>query len=114
MEIVHEILTTQAILISNPHTPHQDMVELLKRRLDGYITATNYKLVVYNVALDQLEQACAITPGKRSPTVTALDDPNFKSVSALVAKQELSETMDALHDIGATHILVFDVHNSLM
>eukprot|EP00546_Thalassionema_frauenfeldii_P011606 CAMPEP_0178927034 /NCGR_PEP_ID=MMETSP0786-20121207/18917_1 /TAXON_ID=186022 /ORGANISM="Thalassionema frauenfeldii, Strain CCMP 1798" /LENGTH=314 /DNA_ID=CAMNT_0020602329 /DNA_START=112 /DNA_END=1059 /DNA_ORIENTATION=- len=114
LEVVHEILSTQAILISNPQTPHQDIVDMLKRRLDGYITATKFKLVMYNVSLDKLERACAITPGKRSPTVTALDDPQFKAVSALVAKTELSETMDELHDIGATHILVFDVHNSLM
>lgn len=87
---------------------------MLKRRLDGYITATKFVMIMYNVSVDNLEDACSITPGKRSPTVTALDDPNFKAVSALVSTKEVSEKMDKLHEIGATDILVFELHNSLM
>mmetsp|Transcript_4021 Transcript_4021/g.5786 ORF Transcript_4021/g.5786 Transcript_4021/m.5786 type:complete len:302 (-) Transcript_4021:84-989(-) len=114
LEIVHDILQTQAILISNPHTTHQDIVDMLKRRLDGYITATKFVMVMYNVSVDLLEKATVITPGKRSPTITALDDPNFKAVSSLVATKDVSEKMDQLHEIGATDILVIDIHNSLM
>lgn len=114
LEVVADILSTQAILIVNPHAEHKDLVDLIKRRLDGYITATKYVLVVYNVSNDLLHAAVAITPGKRSPTITSLDDGVSKSVSSLVLSKEVNKIMDQLHDIGATDILVMDLANSRM
>jgi ATP phosphoribosyltransferase len=112
--VVHDILETQAILIANQHSVHTDMIDLLRRRLEGYITATQYVMVVYNVHNTLLSHAIAITPGKRSPTITALDDGESKSVSALVKSSEVSDTMDALHAIGATDILVVGLLNTRM
>jgi ATP phosphoribosyltransferase len=114
LEVVHDILETQTILIANPHSTHQDMVDLLKLRIEGYITATKYVMIIYNVSTELLEKAVQITPGKRSPTITSLDDKGFKSVSSLVLKNEISQKMDALHDIGATDILCLNLSNSRM
>jgi ATP phosphoribosyltransferase len=107
-------METQAIMIANPHTEHQDLIQLLQRRIEGYITATKFVMIVYNVHVDLLEKAKVITPGKRSPTITSLDDPNYKAVSSLVATKEVSDKMDQLHDLGATDILVIDLHNTRM
>ena len=112
--MVHDILKTEAILIANKNAAHADLVSLIKRRIEGYITATKFKMIMYNVHVDKLPEAVKITPGKRSPTITSLDDGNFKAVSSLVPKKEISEKMDALHDIGATDILVLDLANSRM
>jgi ATP phosphoribosyltransferase len=71
-------------------------------------------MLTYNISVDKLEQACAVTPGKRSPTITGLDDPNFKSVSSLVLKSELNIKMDQLHEVGATDILAINISNSRM
>ena len=114
MEVVHEILDTQAILIANPNSEHKDLISVLKKRIEGYLTATKYVMIVYNVSNDILQDAIKITPGKRSPTVTNLDCGNVKAVSALVLKKEVSNKMDELHDIGATDILVLDLQNSRM
>jgi len=114
LEVVHEIITTQAILIANPHSKHQNVVDLLQRRIQGYITATKFVMVMYNVSVELLDDAMKLTPGKRSPTVTALDDPNYKAVSALINTKEVSEIMDKLHDLGATDILIIDITNSRM
>lgn len=89
-------------------------MDLLKRRIEGYITATKYVMIMYNISADLLEKAVEITPGKRSPTVTSLDDSHYKAVSSLVLKKEVSDKMDALHDIGATDILVLNLSNSRM
>jgi|Transcript_9912 ATP phosphoribosyltransferase-like protein len=102
------------MLIANTHTKHIDIIHLIKRRLEGYITATKYVMLVYNVSNELVERAVAITPGKRSPTITALDDGNSKAVSSLVLAKEVNQKMDALHDIGATDILVLDISNSRM
>ena len=109
-----DILSTQAILISNPHAEHGDLVVLIKRRIEGYITATKYVMIVYNISEELLEKAVQITPGKRSPTVTTLDDGKSKAVSSLVLKKEVNDKMDALHEVGATDILVLNIANSLM
>lgn len=114
LEIVAEILETEAILIANTHSTHQDIVDLLKRRIQGYITAKKYMMISYNISSDLLHAAIQITPGKRSPTVTGLDDPNFKAVSSLILKKEAADKMDELHDIGATDILLFSISNSRM
>lgn len=114
MEVIHEILETQAILIANPHTEQNEIIELLRRRIDGYITATKFVMVMYNVHVDLLEAATKITPGKRSPTITSLDDVDFKAVSSLVVAKNVNNIMDQLHDLGATDILVIDIKNSRM
>ena len=111
--MVSDILSTQAILISNPHAEHGDLVNLIKRRIDGYITATKYVMIVYNVSEELLSKALEITPGKKSPTITTLDD-GGKSVSSLVLKKELNDRMDELHAMGATDILCLNIANSLM
>ena len=89
-------------------------MELIRRRLEGYITATKYVLVMYNISNTILPKAINITPGKRSATITSLDDGQSKAVSALVASNEVNQIMDDLHEVGATDILVMEIKNSRM
>lgn len=89
-------------------------MDLLKRRIEGYITATKYVMIIYNVSTELLAKALEVTPGKRSPTITSLDNSDYKSVSSLVLKKEVSKKMDVLHDIGATDILVLNLSNTRM
>lgn len=114
LEVVADVLQTEAVLIKNPKSEHSDLADLIKRRIEGYITATKYMMVTYNIPDDKLEAACKITPGKRSPTVTNLEEANFKAVSSLVLKKELNIKMDELHDIGATDILAVALSNTRM
>jgi len=114
LEVVHDILSTQATLISNPATKHQALINKLQKRLEGYITSTKYVMVMYNVSNELLDEAVKITPGKKSPTITTLQCGTTKAVSALILKKEVSEKMDALQDVGATDILVLELKNSRM
>jgi len=107
-------LKTEAVLIKNPHSKHADIVELIRRRIEGYITATRNVMISYNIHNDLLSSAIAITPGKRSPTVSALENSEYKAVSSLVCKDEAASKMDQLHDMGATDILLFEIKNSRM
>jgi len=114
LEVVHNILSTQAALISNPNSEHKDLIAKLQKRIDGYITSTKYVLIMYNISNELMQKAIQITPGKKSPTVTTLECGNNKSVSSLVLKKTVSEKMDLLHDLGATDILVLELKNSRM
>ena len=96
MEVVADVLKTEAILISNPHSEHKDTIKLIKRRVEGYITATKYVMVSYNVHNDILASTLKITPGKKSPNITTLEDKDFKSISCLIEKKDVSSKMDEL------------------
>lgn len=114
LEVIADVLQTQAVLIANPNAQHKELVHMMKRRIDGYITATKYSLIMYNVSTNLLADVVKITPGKRSPTVTALDNGDSKAVSSLVLKKDVNKIMDQLYEAGATDILVMAMSNSLM
>lgn len=114
LEEVATVLKTQCVLVSNPHTPHTELIEIVRRRLAGYLTASRYVMITYNVHRASLKQASAITPGKRSPSIVSLEDSNWVAVNALVEKKQAASVMDALENIGATDILTTQLHSSRM
>ena len=80
--------------------------------LISFPAAQKYVLCQYNIARSSLELAKTITPGKRAPTVTALDAQDWVAVSSMVEKKHVANKMDELTKIGATDILVLDIANS--
>ena len=114
LDVVAEVMVSQAVLIANPNSTHQDLIALILKRIEGYITATQYMMISYNVRRESLAQALTITPGKRSPTVSTLEEDNWVAVQALVKRKESNAKMDQLHDVGATDILLFPISNSRM
>lgn len=114
LEVVADIIPTQSILISNPHSEHKDIVALIKERVEGYMVAKKFVMITYNVHIDLLDAAIEVTPGKKSPNITSLNDSNFKAVTCLVHNKESNAKMDELHDLGATDILTFALSNTRM
>eukprot|EP01033_Poteriospumella_lacustris_P010124 gene10124-7220_t len=114
LEVVAEVLRSEAVLISSKSCKHPEIVNLIKKRIQGYLTATSYMMIQYNVSRKLLPQAVAITPGKRAPTISALDDPEAVAVSSLVSNADSSAIMDRLEAVGATDILLFSITNSRM
>jgi len=106
LEEIAVIMKSQAILIANPHTQHKDLVEVIKKRIKGYLLAQSWVMVTYNVHRMNLKRAEQVTPGKRSPTVMPLEDDSWVAVSALVPKGKAASVMDELERIGARDILL--------
>lgn len=69
-------------------------------------------LCQYNVERTVLEAAKEITPGKRAPTITSLDQEGWVAVSSMVEKKVIATVMDRLMVVGAKDILVLDIANS--
>lgn len=69
-------------------------------------------LCQYNVERTVLDAAKEITPGKRAPTITTLDQEGWVAVSSMVEKKLIATTMDRLVVVGATDILVLNIANS--
>ena len=109
--MIGTIMNTEAVLISNPNSKHQKLVNKVHKRLLGFITAKKYRMVTYNVSKDQLPLAQRITPGRKAPTVNALFNEDFFAVSAMVERSDVADIMDSLAELGATDIMVFDIEN---
>jgi ATP phosphoribosyltransferase len=80
------------------------------RRLQGVLVARRYVMLVYDVRADQLEQACALTPGIEGPTISQLHREGWVAVQAMVLHADVHRIMDELYNLGARAILVTNIH----
>ena len=103
------ILRSEAVLIQREGSRAQGALDVLARRLQGVITARSYVMMDYDVRVELVEQACALTPGLESPTVSPLHDKGYVAVRAMVPRSRTNQVMDDLYDLGARAILVTDI-----
>lgn len=104
------ILTSEAVLIQRTGSEIRPELEILIRRLQGVIIARRYVLLDYDVPKVLVQEACAITPGLESPTISPLQKEDWVAVRAMVLRKETNHVMDALWALGARGILVTDIH----
>ena len=104
------ILQSEAILISRNSKELPDELQILLRRLQGVVTARQYVLLDYDIPRVSVDQACAITPGLESPTISPLQKPDWVAVRAMVLRKDTNRLMDELWALGARGILVTDIH----
>src|SRR5271156_4877007 len=109
---IDTVIESTAVLIKSKTPSNQKMVDLIAARILGVITAQKYILCQYNVPRSMLLQAKKITPGKRAPTITALDESDWVAVSSMVEKKIIATVMDDLTAVGATDILVLEIANT--
>ena len=111
LELVGEpILVSEALVIRRTGAPQVPAVETFVRRLHGVMVARSYVLVDYDIHTERIEEACALTPGIESPTVSSLHDPRWSAVRAMVPVADVHRVMDELYELGARGILVTDIH----
>jgi len=111
LELVGEpILVSEALVIRRTGAPQVPAVDTFVRRLHGVMVARSYVLVDYDILTEKIDQACAMTPGIESPTVSSLHDPLWSAVRAMVPSADVHRIMDELYELGARGILVTDIH----
>ena len=104
------ILVSEAILIKRTGSELPAGLEILIRRLQGVVTARQYVLLDYDVPTASVSEACAITPGLESPTISPLQKSDWVAVRAMVLRKDTNRLMDELWALGARGILVTDIH----
>ena len=104
------ILQSEAILIKGPNAKMAQELEIVLRRLQGVVTARQYVLLDYDIPKIKATQACAITPGLESPTISPLQKEDWVAVRAMVLRKDTNRLMDELWALGARGILVTDIH----
>ena len=84
--------------------------DVFVRRLQGVLVARSYVMMDYDIRVEQVEAACALTPGIESPTVSPLHREGWVAVRSMVPRDDAQRVMDELYDLGARGILVTDIH----
>ncbi|KAJ7099304.1 hypothetical protein B0H15DRAFT_819817 [Mycena belliarum] len=114
LHAIATLLESEAVLIKSTvpkHPEHSPLIDLISRRIAGVIAAGKYVVCQYNISRDKLPAATLVTPGRRAPTISPLEEENWVGVSSMVEKKKIAGIMDELVKIGAEDILIFNLDN---
>lgn len=110
LEIVGDpILESEAVLVRQQGADDDEQVDQMVRRINGVIIARQYVMIDYDIRVELVEEACRLTPGIESPTVSPLHDQGWVAVRAMIIRRDTNRIMDELWAIGARGILVTDI-----
>ncbi|KAF2149845.1 ATP phosphoribosyltransferase [Myriangium duriaei CBS 260.36] len=112
LKAIDTVTESSAVLIKSKRPSNPQLVELITSRIRGVITAQRYVLCTYNIQRSKLDQAVKITPGKRAPTITSLEEQSWVAVSSMVERSKMAVIMDQIMDIGGSDILITKIENS--
>ncbi|SPN97178.1 related to ATP phosphoribosyltransferase [Cephalotrichum gorgonifer] len=112
LQAIDTVVESESVLIKSSKPSNPALVNLIASRISGVITAKKFVLCQYNIQRTSVAEAAKIAPGKRSATITALDEEGWVAVSVMVEKKRIAVVMDELASIGAQDILVLDIKNS--
>ena len=105
------VIHSEAVLIANPNlTPEkQAILDSLLFRIDAVTNSRGKKYILMNLPADKVDEAIAILPAMRSPSVMPLADKAWCSLHSVVKADELWDKIERLKQIGAEGILVLDL-----
>jgi ATP phosphoribosyltransferase len=111
LRVLDEIGRYETVLVQNHQVADPATADRIVRRLEGIVIARSYSLLEYNIPRARLRDAEKITPGFKSPTVSALEDADWCAVRAMVKRGEAHAIMERLEAIGASAIIETDISN---
>jgi ATP phosphoribosyltransferase len=103
---------SNAAIFAHPGKENLPEILRLQKRIEGYLVALEYMMVEYDVPQKTLEQACVLTPGIESPTISTLRDPEWFSVKSMIKKNDSNRIMDELSDIGCKGIVLTAIQSA--
>jgi ATP phosphoribosyltransferase len=103
------LLTSEAVLVRRAEMSGNGTLIQLTRRLQGVLVARRYVMLAYDVPVEDLDRASAVTPGIEAPTVSPLHREGWVAVQAMIARADLHRIMDELYELGARAILATDI-----
>lgn len=110
---VEQVFHSEAALISAPglDAARRAEVEKLKFRFRSIVESRGLKYVLMNLPKARLDEAVALLPGMRSPTVLPLAQSGWCSLHAVISEDVLWEKVEQLKAVGAEDILVLALEN---
>jgi ATP phosphoribosyltransferase len=104
------ILESEAVLITRAGAQPPAGFEVFRRRVEGVLVARSYVMMDYDIRVERVEEAVALTPGIESPTVSPLHREGWVAVRSMVRRDAAQRVMDELGELGARGILSTDIH----
>jgi ATP phosphoribosyltransferase len=111
LRVLAEIGKYESVLIQNSARRESELADRVVRRLEGVVIARSWSLLEYNLPRQRLAEAEQITPGYSSPTVNALEDPDWCAVKVMVRRSDVIGVMERLEAVGARAILETQINN---
>lgn len=110
---VEQVMHSQAVMICNPELSEDKRKDLdkLMFRFSSIVNSRGMKYVLMNVQEDKLDEAVALLPGLKSPTILPLFEKGWFSVHAVIRQPDLWEKIEKLKEIGAEDILILSLEN---
>ncbi|KAF5105642.1 hypothetical protein DV453_004638 [Geotrichum candidum] len=105
------VMSTSATLITSKQPAFKETLDIVTARISGVLAAKKFVLCTYNAPRSNLEKLLSITPGRRAPTITSLDEEDWVAVSSMVERKNHAAVMDQLTAAGAADIIIFQISN---
>ena len=110
-------MESNAILIGNKESIQNEnkneLIEKLLIRLNGVMSAKNYKYIMMNAPKDKLEIIRKLIPGLKSPTISPLADKDWISIQTVIQEEVFWQTIEKLKQIGAQGIIVLPLEKMI-
>jgi ATP phosphoribosyltransferase len=90
-----------------------ELVERLRTRIRGLLTARRMKYVTLNAPREALPEIREVLPGMKSPTVVPLAEEGMVALHAAVEEDVFWDVMEQVREAGGTEILVLPVEKVL-
>ncbi len=104
------IMTSEAAIFARSKDALQnENIKRLIDRLRGVLLAREYVMVEYDIKKVDLANACDLTPGIESPTVSPLSNENWCAVKSMIKSKDANVIMDELKAVGAKAIIITEV-----
>ncbi|ADC45862.1 ATP phosphoribosyltransferase HisG1 [Methanobrevibacter ruminantium M1] len=112
LKIVDVILESSIKLIANKnsYTEKNNLVEAVSTSIQGVLEAERKKLVMMNVAKENLCEVQKVMPAMSGPTISqVLSEEETMAVQAVVGEDEVFDLVNKLRNAGARDILVVPI-----
>ncbi|MCC8071575.1 MAG: ATP phosphoribosyltransferase [Bacteroidales bacterium] len=110
---VEQVFFSEAVLIATPGLSDEKQADLerLKFRFNSIVESRGMKYVLLNLPEASIDQAVALLPGMKSPTLLPLAEKGWYSLHAVIKEDTLWDKIHQLKEIGAEDILVLSLEN---
>lgn len=112
---VEKVLFCEAVLVANPNltAEKRELLDQLLFRFEAVQQSVGMKYVLMNLPKERLEEAIALMPGMKSPTILELAQQGWCSLHVVIKENELWNKIHSLKEIGAEDILVLSLEKMI-
>ncbi len=104
------IMTSEAAIFARSKDAiNNKNIKKLIDRVHGVLLAREYVMIEYDIKKVNLTDACDLTPGIESPTVSPLSDENWCAVKSMIKSKDANVIMDELKAVGAKAIIITEI-----